>query len=116
MQIELDESSSNILIGSFLCDIPPGKFRENVFKNTLKANGQIPQTGVFAFNEPNAKLALFKYIPLEKEPVATLRGTIEHFIDQAMQWKEAIEAGRSAPLSFERDMEQAKPSLFSSRL
>jgi hypothetical protein len=116
MQLELDESESNILIGTFLCDLPPGKFRENVFINTLKANGQIPLTGTFAFNEPSAKLAFFQYISLESVNLASLKKYLEHFIEKAMKWKEAIESGQSAPLAFEREIEQSKPSIFTPRL
>lgn len=116
MQLELDESESNILMGTFLCDLPPGKFRENVFINTLKANGQLPLTSTFAFNEPSSKLVLFQYIPLNSVNLASLKSNLENFIKKAMNWKEAIESGQSAPFSFEREIEQSKPSIFTPRL
>lgn len=115
MQLELDESESYILLGSFICDIPPGKFRENVFVNTLKANGQIPLDSIFAFNEPTAKLALFSYIPLATVNLISLKSRLETFIDKAIKWKDAIEGGQAAPLFFERELEQSKPSIFTPR-
>lgn len=116
MQIELDESEQNILIGSFICDIPPGKFRENVFRNTLKANGQIPLSSTFAFNEPSSKLVLFQYLSLEKATMALLKKNLESFIEKAMNWKEAIESGMGAPASFEREIESKPPPFFSPKL
>ena len=110
--LELDESENNILFGTFLCDIPPGKFRENVFINTLKANGQIPVNSIFAFNEPSSKLALFSFVPLATANALTLKDQLQHFIEKAMQWKDAIESGKAAPINFEREIEYSKSSIF----
>ena len=37
VQLKIDESQSFLLLGSKISEIPPGKFRENVFSKTLPA-------------------------------------------------------------------------------
>jgi hypothetical protein len=116
MQIKVDKTQNDLLIGSFLCELPPGKFRENVFINTLKSNGQIPLNSVFSFNDPSSELVLFKYLSLEKIDLKSLKYHLEEFIEKAVSWKEAIESGQTAPLEFLRRIEHSKSSIFDLKL
>ena len=38
VQIELDSPGEKILLMSLITELPPGKFRENILKDALKAN------------------------------------------------------------------------------
>ena len=116
IQLQIDKTEENILVGSFISVLPPGKFRENIFVNTLKANGKIPLNTTFAFNEQSAELVLFKYLPLKELNVTLLKSNLETFIETAMKWKEALDAGQTAPIDFTREMEQIKPSIFNKPL
>jgi hypothetical protein len=116
IQIKIDKTQSDILIGSFLCPLPPGKFRENILINTLKSNGEIPISSIFAFNEPSGELVLFKYLSLEKNDFQSFKHHLEEFIEKGMDWKEAISSGQAAPLAFIRELEHSKSSIFNMNL
>lgn len=105
--IQIEPSQSQILIGSFVCQIPPGKYRENVFTNTLKANYLIPRVGTFAFNEMNAQLVLFEYLPVNISTLE-LKNFLVSFIEKAFIWKDSVENGNSAPTEFLREIEKIK--------
>ena len=115
-EIQPDPSQEQILIGSLLTEIPPGKFKENVFTQTLKANNQIPRRGCFAFNEETSELVLFEYIFLHNLKAKHLKNILAEFIEKAMNWKESIEAGQEAPTDFLRKIEQSKPSIYNPKL
>lgn len=42
LHVQLKEDENRILVATFLAEIPPGKFRENIFKETLKENNLFP--------------------------------------------------------------------------
>ena len=105
VQLELDESETKILIGSFLCEMPPGKFRENVFSAALKANNMLPRIGMFAYDEKSNSILLFDYVDVEIE-IEKLFALFAQFIDKAVAWKEAIESGSYAPLDFQKELQK----------
>ncbi len=112
VQLKLDRSEKMLFIGSFLTEVPPGKFRENVFTQVLKANNLIPNTGWFGFNENNSSLFLYEYLPMENLNIKTLETFFALFVDKALEWKKAIEAGGSAPIEFLRETSPVKQSVF----
>jgi len=112
VQLKLDKTEKMLFIGSFITEIAPGKFKENVFTQTLKANSQIPNIGWFAFNEKNSNLFLYEFIPMQDLTIKPLFNFFAAFVDKAMHWKKAIEAGQNAPLDFLRETELFKPSPF----
>lgn len=112
IQLQLDRSQKMLFIGSFLTEVPPGKYKENVFTQTLKANSQIPNIGFFAYNEKIAKLFLYEYLPLKDLSSKDLYDYFALFTDKASSWKKAIEAGEAAPLSFLKQTHSIKPSPF----
>lgn len=112
LQLEIDKTEENILIASSLFTLPPGKFRENVFQSTLKANGLLPPRFIFGFNEPSAELIFFQFLPLKNLTLKIVKKNLEEFIEEAMKWKEALEGGQSAPIDFIRSLEESKPSIF----
>lgn len=59
VQMEVDVRQESLLIASFICEIPPGKFRENILRDALKSNGPFPKNGTLAYSERNNKLTLF---------------------------------------------------------
>jgi hypothetical protein len=85
-------------MATFIAEVPPGKLRENILRDALKAHFPYPELGSFGYSERNNKLSLFHYIPLSGltgEKCATL---LASFIDKALKWKEAIEMGQTAAL------------------
>jgi Tir chaperone protein (CesT) family len=98
VQLECDRLQEKLLIVAFICDVPPGKLRENVFKDALKANGPYPQHGILSFSESNNKLALFAALPFTYLSGHTLCEFLNAFLDKASQWKNGVETGRTSEL------------------
>jgi len=108
--MQIDKTEEFLLIGSFLTELPPGIFRENIFLQTLKANSQIPKIGNFAFNEKNSALVLFERFPIVSLKGEELKDVLAQFTEKAIAWKEAIESDNIAPLEFLREARQQKTS------
>lgn len=104
IQIDLDPTGENVLLGTQLGEIPPGIYRIRILKQALRVNGlsTFPR-GFLAFSEKNNTLVLFQYLPL-----LTLTGeTLFHFLQQfhmhAKIWLEALKKGEVPTI--EEDME-----------
>jgi hypothetical protein len=95
VRLEMDAHQENLLIATFICDIPPGKFRENTLKDALKCNGPLPQNGTLAYSERNNKLALFSYLRLAELNGRKLAVFLSAFLDKATQWRVGIETGHT---------------------
>jgi hypothetical protein len=97
-QLQLDVSQENLWLFSKLIEIPPGKFREEVLREALKANARTdPIAGSFGYLASSNHLALFQKYPLEILNADRLAGLIGGFLDLAQHWQEAISQGRPAP-------------------
>jgi len=98
VQLEKDPAQERLLIASQVVEVPPGKFRENVLKEALKANGlPDPRVGVFAYIAKINQLVLFQYYPFDILTPQRLAGLLGPFIQTAEKWREAIEAGSASP-------------------
>ncbi len=93
-------SDEHILFASFLYDIPPGKFREEVMMEALKANSLFPSYVTFAYNELNNHLTLFQLLPIRDITGEILSLHAGQFIEIATEWIESIKQGRLPPSSF----------------
>jgi len=97
LQMQYDEGKDQLLIGSFLCDVPPGKYREKLLKEALKTNGEYPRIATLAFSERNNKLTLFESLPAVGLTGEKLFEWLEKFIELGKEWKTAVESGRALP-------------------
>lgn len=99
VQLQLDVSQEHLVLFSKVIEIPPGKFREEVLKEALKANGQKdPRIGTFSYLAKTNHLVLFQRYPLfllNPERLANLFGAFYEYVDL---WQEAIEKGQASPL------------------
>jgi hypothetical protein len=104
VQLQLDPSQEHLLLFTKVIEIPPGKFRENVLKETLKANGAIdPVLGIFGYIASMNTLALYQKYPIHILNGEKLAGIFGAFFEMATTWHEAIQQGKAAPLSVGRD-------------
>ncbi len=92
LQIEYSEKKDNILMASFLTELPPGKFREEALMAGLKANSSEDSFGVFAYSSANNTLIFQLYLPTSITP-QNLADKMKQFIQVGTEWKEAIEQG-----------------------
>lgn len=97
IQLEFEEAKERLLIGAFICDVPPGKFREKIFREALRSNAQFPHIGTLAYSDRNNKLTLFEYVYPDNFRSDKLFQLLQQFISKASQWKEAIEKNRPLP-------------------
>jgi hypothetical protein len=98
VQIECDAHQENLLIATFICDIPPGKFRENILKDALKSNGPFPLNGTLAYSDRNNKLVLFSYFRLANLTGKQLAEFLNSFVDKANNWRIGVETGHTSHL------------------
>ncbi len=100
IQLECDPHRENILAVAFICDLPPGKFREDILRDALKSNGPFPQNGTLSYSDRNNKLALFSRFPLANLNGHKLAASINAFVEKANQWRIGIETGTTASLVY----------------
>ena len=98
VQIQVDAALEKLWIASFICELLPGKFRENVLCEALKSNNlPDPRVGIFGYISMNNRLTLhqsYPFAPLDGEKLANY---VAGFIDYADLWRETIEKGQTSP-------------------
>lgn len=103
IQLQLDISQEHLWIFTKIAETPPGKFRENILKETLKANAlPDPRAGIFGYILPTNQLAQFQKYPLQILNGEILGGIIGAFLEMAEIWQEAILSGQSAPIEMKQ--------------
>ncbi len=99
VQIEWDELKEKVLIASFLCELPPGKFRENALKEALKTNNQEAMPFTLAYSERNNQLAAFVYYPISSLKPEFFLEELLKFVEKADLWRVAVERGDLAAVT-----------------
>jgi hypothetical protein len=98
IQLQPDMTQEYLWIFSKVVEIPPGKFRENVLKEALKANAlPDPRAAVLAYMAGTSHLALFQKYPLKVLNGERLAGLVGSFVEMADSWQKAILSGQSSP-------------------
>jgi len=97
IQLQFEESKEQLLVGSFLCEVPPGKYREKLLKEALRFNEEYPRIGTLAYSERNNMLTLFETIPAAGLTGEKLFEWLERFIEEGKEWKNAVEGGHPLP-------------------
>lgn len=98
VQLECDAPQENLLIAAFICEIPPGKFRENILKDALKSNGPFPTIGTLSYAERNNQLALYATLRLSNLNGKILADFLTAFVEKAGSWRLGVETGNTANL------------------
>ena len=98
VQLQTDASQEKLLIASKVAELPAGKFRENVIKEALKANGtEDPRVGLFAYLAHTNHLVLFQRYPFDLLTPERLVALLGSFIETVEHWHNAIAAGLHSP-------------------
>ncbi len=108
IQLELDRSEQYLILSGFVSKLEPGKFREMVLMEALKANEHLDRIGTFGFNPYDNTLALFYLIDTKELNGEKLKDIVAIFIGRALEWQNAILAGHSVP----SDESSTKPFSF----
>ncbi|MBI3508486.1 MAG: CesT family type III secretion system chaperone [Chlamydiia bacterium] len=98
IQLQLDETQEHLLLFSKIVEIVPGKFRENVLCDALKANALTdPRPGILGYIGKSNELALYQKYRASFLNGERLASYIGLFLEMALAWKVAIEHGNTAP-------------------
>ncbi len=110
LQVALEERENQLLVATFISELPPGKFREELFIAALKENQISVDRGILSYSNRNNQLALFSYLRFEEWNGSSLADFLEKFIEKALLWKRGVETG-SFPQS-SQDNHSKKESIF----
>lgn len=100
IQLDIDSSNEFFLIGSELGFLPAGRYRENIFKEALRANSlPQPRYGDFAFSQKKETLVLTAKLHLRDLTGEKIAATFTPFAEKAQHWFEAIQKGEIPALS-----------------
>lgn len=101
VQLEVDRSGQNLLIVSKLPELPPsGGYRENIFREALKANGMPPpRHGTFAFSKKSNSLVIFTLLNLKNLNGDKILAAFTPLLAKAQSWQDAISRGEVPTVS-----------------
>lgn len=112
VQIEPERSNQYMLLVSEIGQIPPGKYREKIFAEALKANDQpYPRLGIFAYSKQADKLVFFERFPVKELKAARVAEIFPAFMERAKLWKDAVTAG-TMPAIAVTDAKSAPTGMF----
>jgi len=98
VQLQLDLVQENLFLFSKIIEIPPGKFRENVLRDALKANAfPDPLSGILCYLPTPNELCLYQSYPVLILNGERLAGLVGAFVEMAESWHHAIKNGQSSP-------------------
>ena len=98
VQLEPNARPDHLLVACFVADLPPGKFREEVLKDALKANSPAPEVGVLSFCERKNQLVLSAFLPLPSLKGKELSAFLSLFVGKAKEWRLGVTAGDTSLL------------------
>lgn len=94
VQIEMDKDPNYLFFGTILGEIPPGRYRENLFEAALKMNRSSPTSiGILAYSKKNNQLIMFDRISIKDLNGNKTADCLKAFVEKTKIWKEAIEKG-----------------------
>lgn len=94
VQIEMTKGGTSLMMACDLGLVAPGRFRENVFREALMANGlPPPRNGDFSYSQKTDHLLLTSYFPLKELNGEKLAAGLIPFMEKAKIWQEAIQRG-----------------------
>lgn len=98
IHLECDLQQQHLVIITFICEVPAGKFRENTLKDALKANSPYPTHGTLAYFERANQLVLFSRLSCDGLNGKKLSDYLDAFTEKATQWNNAVTSGNTAQL------------------
>ena len=94
IQLEQNPHTEDFIMGADLGEVPPGRYRESLFLEALKANGMpYPQHGILAYSNKSDHLILYESFHNKDLRGDQIAEEIPLFIEKAKQWKESMGKG-----------------------
>lgn len=99
IQLEMEQGSDKLIIGSNIAPVPPGRYRQNLFEQALKANNlEVPRGGIIGFSPKSDMLALFLKIPTKELTAGQAASLLPLFKEKLIRWRDAIEKNETPAL------------------
>ena len=100
IQMEVDRSGNFLILGCDIGTLPPGRYRELVFREALRSNGlPPPHFGEFCYSKQADKLMLMQQIPMKEIHADKIQSVITPMLEKAKYWKETISRGDTPSIS-----------------
>jgi hypothetical protein len=116
IQLEMEQGTDLLIIGSNISKIPPGRYRQNLFEQALKANNlEIPRGGILAFSPKSDMMVLFLKIPTKDLTAQAAVGLLPPFKEKFLRWREAISKNETPPLIGVISTKQTSSGMFGLR-
>lgn len=113
VQLEIDHARNLLIIGCDLGSIPPGRYRETIFREALKSNGlPPPRHGNFAFSKRQDHLVMSEELPMKDIHPDQIHQLLEPFLTKAKEWQEAILRGDTPTILQGAYRSSAKSGMF----
>lgn len=94
VQFAPTSDSRGLTLISRLGEVAPGKYRETLYREALKANGlKPPLNGIFSYSKKSNSLYLFEQMPLDELTGDKLFEALQPFLEKIEIWKGAISRG-----------------------
>ncbi|MCB1149051.1 MAG: CesT family type III secretion system chaperone [Chlamydiia bacterium] len=93
LKIQTNETRENVLVIADLGEVPPGRYRQDVLKQALRANGYPPPNiGILGFSERSEHLYLFASYPVYAFTKEKLKSILEPFVMKVQLWTDALKS------------------------
>lgn len=98
IQLQFDSGQEKLFLFSKIGEIPPGKFRENILRESLKANAmRDPLPGILAYLYPTNSLVAYQSYPLFILNGERLSVFLVNFLSMVESWRTALLNGQTHP-------------------
>ena len=99
LEVQIERfGDEDLLIGAFICSLPPGKFRETILLSALRANQSLyPTVGTLGYSETQNKLAIFRLVDMKNLTGDKISEILAYFVPTGLEWKDSIETRNVAP-------------------
>lgn len=113
IQIEMAPKGEFLIIGAKLGTLPAGRYRDNILREALRANGlPPPRPGTFAYSDVSGLLVLFLKLDVRFFSADKASTLLPRFTETAQKWRESIERGEIPPIEETSRSGGANSSLF----
>ncbi len=94
VQMEMERSGKSFIIGIDLGPVPTGSYRQQLFREALRANGlPYPRLGILAFSQKSGHLILFDPIDVHDLNGERIAFRLSPLSEKALKWQDAIQRG-----------------------
>ncbi len=98
VQVETDLMNEFVMIICMVSEIPPGRFRENVLRDALKANYLLDKhRSILSYDEKGNQLVLSDQLRAHALTAEMLLKEISKLVKRAELWRQSIDNGHSSP-------------------